>query len=114
MPAAHIGWQGSSVVVYRSADIRKHQIFAYSEWPGGLFGSPSMSGTRPGQTLLQVSTCSVNSAWCVRVVGGNIASSWAVLQCMGEDGYVDIARRLMLVAERMKNGINAIEVKKKS
>ena len=46
------------------------------------------------------------------VVGGNIASSWAVLQCMGEDGYMDIARRLMLVAERMKNGINAIKVKK--
>ena len=44
------------------------------------------------------------------VVGGNIASSWAVLQCMGEDGYMDIARRLMLVADRMKNDINAIEV----
>lgn len=43
-------------------------------------------------------------------VGGNIASSWAVLQCMGEDGYMDIARRLMQVAERMKNGINAIKV----
>ena len=41
--------QGSSVIVYRNADIRKYQIFAYSEWPGGLFGSPSMSGTRPGQ-----------------------------------------------------------------
>lgn len=43
-------------------------------------------------------------------LGGNIASSWAVLQCLGEDGYVDIARKLMEVAERMKNGINAIEV----
>lgn len=29
---------------------------------------------------------------------------------MGQDGYMDIARRLMIVAERMKNGINAIEV----
>lgn len=44
------------------------------------------------------------------VVGGNIASSWAVLHCMGEDGYMDIARRLMQVAERMKNGINTIKV----
>ena len=49
--------------------------------------------------------------WATFVAGGNIASSWAVLQCMGEDGYMDIARRLMIVAERMKNGINAIEVK---
>lgn len=50
--------------------------------------------------------------WATFVAGGNIASSWAVLQCMGEDGYMDIARRLMIVAERMKNGINAIEVYK--
>lgn len=100
------------MVVYRSADIRKHQIFAYSEWPGGLFGSPSMSGTRPGQISLKISTYSVIYIITVHLlsIGGNIASSWAVLQCMGEDGYMDIARRLILVAEKMKNGINAIEV----
>ena len=113
-PALHMShcWQSSSVVVYRSADIRKHQIFAYSEWPGGLFGSPSMSGTRPGQISLKISTCSIIYiiTVCLLSIGGNIASSWAVLQCMGEDGYMDIARRLMLVAEKMKNGINAIEV----
>lgn len=34
--------------MYRSASIRKYQIFAYPEWPGGLFASPSMAGTRPG------------------------------------------------------------------
>ena len=44
------------------------------------------------------------------VLGGNIASSWAVLQCMGEDGYMEIAERLMGVATKMKNGINQIEV----
>jgi sphinganine-1-phosphate aldolase len=102
------------VVVYRNANIRKYQIFAYSEWPGGLFGSPSMSGTRPGQIALKISTCSVIYFIRTIVIGGNIASSWAVLQCMGEDGYMDIARRLMLVAERMKDGINAIEVIKYS
>lgn len=49
------------------------------------------------------------SVYCV--TGGNIASSWAVLQCMGQDGYLEIAKRLMTVASRMKDGINAIEVK---
>ncbi len=44
--------QGASVIVYRSADIRKYQIFAYPEWPGGLFASPSMAGTRPGMDTL--------------------------------------------------------------
>ena len=42
--------------------------------------------------------------------GGNIASSWAVLQCMGEDGYMVIAERLMAVATRIKDGISGIEV----
>ena len=40
--------QGSSVVVYRHAQIRKFQVFACSEWPGGLFGSPTITGSRPG------------------------------------------------------------------
>ena len=40
--------QGSSVVVYKNASIRKYQIFACSEWPGGLFGSPTLVGSRPG------------------------------------------------------------------
>ena len=47
----HQPTQGASVVVYRSLDIRKYQIFAYAEWPGGLFGSPSMAGTRPGSSV---------------------------------------------------------------
>ena len=96
------------MIVYKSAAIRKHQIFAYSEWPGGLFGSPSMSGTRPGQSCDLMLCGYLTVSHCI--AGGNIASSWAVLQCMGEDGYMDIARRLMQVAARMKDGINAIEV----
>ena len=45
------------------------------------------------------------------LTGGNIASSWAVLQCIGQDGYMDIAKRLMEVASRMKEGIQSIEVR---
>ena len=44
----HVVLQGASVVLYKNEELRKHQIFAYSGWPGGLFGSPSMAGTRPG------------------------------------------------------------------
>jgi sphinganine-1-phosphate aldolase len=40
--------KGASVVLYRNNNIRKYQVFAYSEWPGGLFGSPGLAGTRPG------------------------------------------------------------------
>ncbi len=42
--------------------------------------------------------------------GGPIAASWAVLRCMGKEGYTDVARKLMEVADIMKTGINLIEV----
>ena len=42
--------------------------------------------------------------------GGNIASSWAVLKVMGEEGYMEVARRLMEITQSMKEGIGAIEV----
>jgi len=41
-----------------------------SDWLGGLYGSPSMAGTRPG---------------------GPIAAGWAVLHHLGEDGYLRLA-----------------------
>ncbi len=120
------------MIVYRNADIRKYQIFAYPEWPGGLFASPSMAGTRPGVYFLIITLCSYlhHAAICCKYVssfvgsqkkgdpiniqslyvGGNIASSWAVLQCMGQDGYMEVAKKLMEVATRMKEGIQSTEV----
>lgn len=76
--------------MYRSADIRRYQIFAYADWPGGLFGSPGMAGTRPG---------------------GNIASSWAVMMSLGQNGYLDVARRLMMITQTFKEGIMSIPVR---
>jgi len=39
-------------VIYKNEDIRKHQLFSYTAWPGGLFGSTSMAGTRSGKCWL--------------------------------------------------------------
>ena len=75
--------------MYRSADIRKYQIFAYADWPAGLFGSPGMAGSRPGAIL---------------------ASSWASLMLMGQDGYMDVAMKLMKVTRWLITQINEIEV----
>jgi len=44
--------QGASAVIYKNEDIRKHQLFSYTAWPGGLFGSTSMAGTRSGKCWL--------------------------------------------------------------
>ncbi len=40
--------KGASLVLYRNRAIRKAQFFAHSDWPGGLYGSPTLSGSRSG------------------------------------------------------------------
>jgi len=42
--------------------------------------------------------------------GGPIAASWAVLRCMGQNGYLEVAKRLMEVADIMKEGVGQVEV----
>ena len=53
-----------------TSELARLQPFVTSNWLGGLYGSPSMAGTRPG---------------------GPIAAGWAVLQHLGEDGYLRLA-----------------------
>lgn len=36
--------KGCSIILYKNAELRSFQYFAYADWPGGLFGSPSMAG----------------------------------------------------------------------
>jgi len=79
--------KGASTVIYRDAALRKHQFFATVDWPGGLYGSPSMTGTRPG---------------------GGIAAAWAAMVRLGEEGYLDLARRIAATAQRLKDGVAAV------
>ncbi|MEM7334986.1 MAG: aspartate aminotransferase family protein [Chloroflexota bacterium] len=76
--------KGASVILYRDKALRRHQLFAYMNWPGGIYASPSMGGTRPG---------------------GAIASAWAVLNFMGESGYMAIADKVMQARNRLFAGI---------
>jgi len=44
------------------------------------------------------------------VLGGHLAAAWAALRSMGEDGYIEMARQLMDTADKMKAGVNSIQV----
>jgi len=80
--------KGASVVLYKNDEIRSYQYFAYATWPGGLFGSPSMSGSRPG---------------------GMIAAAWAAMTAMGQNGYMEIARNVWNTTTILVNGIKDIK-----
>jgi glutamate/tyrosine decarboxylase-like PLP-dependent enzyme len=79
--------KGASVVVYRDMSYLKHQFFVSTDWPGGIYVSPSMTGTRGG---------------------GPIAAAWASLMAMGEDGFLDHTKRAMEAAIALKEGIAKI------
>jgi glutamate/tyrosine decarboxylase-like PLP-dependent enzyme len=79
--------KGTSVVLYRGTELRSHQYFTATEWPGGIYFSPTFSGSRPG---------------------GLIAAAWATLVTMGEQGYLDATRRILETADALKRGIRAI------
>ncbi len=79
--------KGASVLLYRDAGLRRHQFFACTHWPGGLYGSPGILGTRPG---------------------GAVAAAWAVMNYLGEEGYLRLAQRVIRTADRFREGIRAI------
>lgn len=79
--------KGASTILYRDMSFLKHQFFVSTDWSGGIYASPSMPGTRSG---------------------GAIAAAWAALMAMGEDGYLDHARRAMNAARALREGIATI------
>ncbi len=79
--------KGTSVLLYRNSDLRKHQYFTYPDWPGGIYFSPGLSGSRSG---------------------GVVAATWAAMVSLGEQGYLDVAERIFETAAKIREGIEAI------
>ena len=80
--------KGASTITYRDAALRKHQFYAFPDWPGGLYVTPTMAGARPG---------------------GAVAAAWAVMNHLGEEGYVELARVAMEATDKIKAGIESID-----
>ncbi|MEJ5255399.1 MAG: aminotransferase class V-fold PLP-dependent enzyme [Acidimicrobiales bacterium] len=76
--------KGTSVILYRSQELRHYQYFTMTDWPGGLYCSPSFAGSRPG---------------------GLSAACWAALVSIGEEGYLEATRRILETASTIKAGL---------
>ena len=79
--------KGASTIFHRSEAQRAFQGFESGAWPGGHMKTPTAAGTRPG---------------------GAIASAWAVLHYLGEEGYREKARIVCETRARMMTAINAL------
>ena len=76
--------KGASTITYRNLDYLRYQMFVYQNWPGGVFASSALLGTRPG---------------------GGYAAAWGVLQYFGKSGYRKLAADTLAAVNRLKQGI---------
>ncbi len=79
--------KGTSVVLYRGASLRRNQYFVSTDWPGGLYYSAAMAGSRPGAL---------------------VAAAWAAMLATGEQGYLDAVQSILDTGAQVRRGIEAI------
>lgn len=80
--------KGTSVVLYRTPSIRRHQYTSITEWSGGLYISPGFAGSRSGAL---------------------IATAWAAMLHLGREGYCASAKHLLALSKQFIAGIEGIE-----
>ncbi len=78
--------KGLSVLLYREKSLRRLQYFTTTDWPGGLFATPALAGTRSAATL---------------------AAGWAVMHYLGRQGYERLAAEVMRAAHRLRRHVEA-------
>lgn len=79
--------KGASVVLYRNKELRKHQFFTCSEWTGYSVVNATIQSSKSG---------------------GPLAAAWAVLNFIGEEGYLEIAKSLQEATEKVIAGVGEI------
>lgn len=78
--------KGTSVIMYESTKLRSYQFFAIADWPGGMYCSPAMAGSKPGNV---------------------IAGTWAAMINLGHEGYVKSCRAVVSTARRLIAGVRS-------
>ena len=79
-------FKGSSVLTFRSKEIRNAQYFYLTDWSGGKYTSPGMEGSRSG---------------------GIIAATWAAMVQLGHDGYLNYARQIFETSFAMQAAVRS-------
>lgn len=79
--------KGASTILYANRDDLQFQSTEFANWPKGRYFTPTMLGTRPG---------------------GAVAAAWAVMHHLGEEGYLDLASRVMRAWRAYLDGVRDI------
>jgi len=79
--------KGTSVVLYRTKELRHAQYFCYADWTGGMYTTPTIAGSRSG---------------------GMIAQTWASMMSLGMKGYMQHTDDIMKVTRLIAAGVKTI------
>ncbi len=79
--------KGTSILLHRSAALRRPQYFASADWPGYTMLNSTLQSTKSG---------------------GPLAGAWAVLQALGDDGYLELARATFEAVDLIMAGLSAV------
>jgi len=82
--------KGASIILYKSKEYRVHQIYVNASWPG--------------YPLVNTTLLSSRSA-------GPLAASWAVINYLGIEGYLKLAKKILNARERIIDGLERIGFK---
>ncbi len=78
--------KGASVIAYRNKKLRSYQTYLTDNWLGGLYASSGIMGTKGG---------------------GSMAAAWAVMNFLGDEGYMRVTAAARQAAEELVAGIKA-------
>lgn len=79
--------KGASMMMLRDAALQRHQTFVFNDWERGAYASNTLQGSRSA---------------------GAVAAAWAVMNFLGQEGYLHWAKILMDAVDKLTAGINAI------
>lgn len=79
--------KGTSLLLHRSAPLRRPQFFASARWPGYTMLNSTMQSTRSG---------------------GPLAGAWAVVQSIGDPGYLELAEQVFAATDRIAAGVSTV------
>lgn len=69
--------------MYSEEKYRNYQYTVTTDWPGGVYGSATVNGSR---------------------AGGVIAACWATMIYIGYDGYLEATRKVLKTAHYIEEG----------
>ncbi|XP_048268439.1 sphingosine-1-phosphate lyase isoform X3 [Bombus terrestris] len=80
--------KGSSLILYRNKKLRHYQYTITTDWPGGIYGSPTVSGSR---------------------AGGIIASCWATLMYFGYNEYLESTKKIIETTKYIEQRLRILD-----